>query len=127
VASIRPKTILLADDSQLVLKVMANILESENYRVLTAADGQQALEVACRERPDLIITDLMMPRMNGIELVRQLKSQLATRYIPVIMLTARQEVDSEVEGMAAGADDYLTKPVNPKRLLARVERFLKRS
>ncbi len=127
VASVRPKMILLADDSEIVIKVLSNILESENYRVITAADGQEALEEARRERPDLIITDLVMPRMNGIELVRQLKSQLVTRYIPIIMLTARKEVEAEVEVMEAGADDYLTKPVNPKRLLARVGRFLKRS
>lgn len=127
VASIRPKTILLADDSEIVLKVLANILESENYRVVTAADGEKALEEARRERPDLIITDLAMPRMNGIELVNQLKAQLATRYIPIIMLTAKKELESEVAGMEAGADDYLTKPVNPKRLLARVGRFLKSS
>ena len=127
VTSIRPKRILLADDSEIVIKVLANILESENYQVITAGDGQQALEAARRERPDMIITDLVMPRMNGIELVQQLKSQLATRYIPIIMLTARQEVEAEVEVMEAGADDYLTKPVNPKRLLARVGRFLKRS
>ena len=127
VTSVRPRRILLADDSEIVIKVLANILESENYRVVTASDGQEALEEARRERPDLIITDLVMPRMNGIELVKQLKSQLATRYIPIIMLTARKEVDAEVEVMEAGADDYLTKPVNPKRLLARVGRFLKRS
>jgi type IV pilus assembly protein PilB len=127
VASIRPKTILLADDSEIVIKVLVNILESENYRILTAADGREALETARRERPDLIITDLAMPRMNGIELVTQLRARLATRYIPIIMLTARQEMDAEVEGIAAGADDYLTKPVNPRRLLARVGRFLKRS
>jgi len=127
VANIRPKRILIVDDSEIVIKVLSNILESEKYSVITAADGLEALEKAQRERPDLIISDLVMPRMNGMELVKALKSQLSTRYIPIIMLTVRKEVDTEVEGMEAGADDYLTKPVNPKRLLARVARFLKRS
>ena len=115
------------EEDDTVRFLMKTVLENYGYRVITAADGQEALEEARRERPDLIITDLVMPRMNGIELVRQLKSQLVTRYIPIIMLTARKEVEAEVEVMEAGADDYLTKPVNPKRLLARVGRFLKRS
>jgi type IV pilus assembly protein PilB len=127
VANIRPRRILIADDSEIVIKVLSNILESENYRVISAADGLEAIEKARRERPDLILTDLAMPRMNGIELVKALKSRLSTRFIPIVMLTARKEVDTEVEGMEAGADDYLTKPVNPKRLLARVARLLKRS
>jgi DNA-binding response OmpR family regulator len=76
------------------------------------------------EKPDLIITDVKMPEMDGITLVRKLKSQLSTRIIPTIMLTVRGDLSTEVEGFEAGADDYLTKPIQPERLVARVRRFL---
>jgi len=79
-----------------------------------------------QEKPDLVVTDFLMPKMDGLTLIRKLKSQLSTRYIPIIMLTAKGEVDSEAEGIDAGADDYLTKPVNPKRLLTRINRLIKR-
>jgi len=72
------------------------------------------------------VTDYLMPEMDGVTLIKKLKSQLSTRYIPIIMLTAKDEVDSQVMGIDAGADDYLTKPVNAKRLLARVNRLLRR-
>jgi CheY-like chemotaxis protein len=126
VASVRPQKILMADDNEIILKILRNILESESYHVITAENGLEALRLALQERPDLIVTDLLMPRMDGIALIKKLKSQLATRYIPIIMLTAKDEVDSEVKGIDAGADDYLTKPVNPKRLLARVHKLLNR-
>ncbi len=80
--------------------------------------------MASVEKPDLIISDFLMPKMDGLEFIKKLKSQLATRFIPVIMLTAKDEVESEVEVIDAGADDYLTKPVVPKRLLVRVNRLL---
>jgi len=126
VASVRPQKILVADDNEIMVKILRNILESENYHVITAEDGLEALRLALQERPDLVVTDLLMPEMDGITLIKKLKSQLTTRYIPIMMLTAKDEVDSEVRGIDAGADDYLTKPVNPKRLLARVSRLLKR-
>ena len=126
VASVRPQKILVADDNEIMVKILRNILESENYHVITAEDGLEALRLALQERPDLVVTDLLMPKMDGITLIKKLKSQLITRYIPIMMLTAKDEVDSEVRGIDAGADDYLTKPVNPKRLLARVSRLLKR-
>jgi type IV pilus assembly protein PilB len=122
----RPKKILLVDDDEIVVKMLSAIMESDNYQVVTAADGMEAIEAAMRERPDLIVTDLLMPRINGIELIRKLKSQLATRYIPIIMLSAKDELEAEVAGIDAGADDYLTKPVNSRRLLTRVGRLLKR-
>jgi DNA-binding response OmpR family regulator len=80
--------------------------------------------MASTEKPDLIISDFLMPKMDGLEFIKKLKSQLATRFIPVIMLTAKDEVESEVEVIDAGADDYLTKPVVPKRLVVRVNRLL---
>ena len=126
VASVQPKKILVADDNEIILKVLCNVLESENYLVTTAKDGLEAFKLAVQEKPDLIITDLLMPKMDGITLIEKLKSQLSTRYIPIIMHTAKDEVDSEVKGIDAGADDYLTKPVKAKRLLSRINRLLSR-
>jgi type IV pilus assembly protein PilB len=123
---IRPRKILLADDNQVIIKIVSHLLESENYHVITAEDGLEALKLTMQERPDLIVTDYLMPKMDGVTLIKKLKSQLSTRYIPIIMLTAKNEVDSEVVGIDAGADDYLTKPVNAKRLLARVNKHLRR-
>jgi type IV pilus assembly protein PilB len=124
ISLVRPHKILVADDNQIVLKILRNLLESENYLVLTAENGLEALKLAIKERPDLVITDFLMPEMDGLALVRKLRSQLSTRYIPIIMLTAKNEVEAEVKGMGAGADDYLTKPINSKRLLARINRLL---
>ncbi len=126
VASVHPDKILVVDDNQVILKILKNILESNNYLVITALNGVEALKIAYQEKPVLIITDYMMPEMDGMALIKKLKSQLATRFIPVIMLTSKDEVDTEVEIIHAGADDYLTKPVNPKRLLARISRFINR-
>lgn len=126
VGSSRPVKILVADDSELVLRIIRNVLESEGYYVITAQDGEEALKAVLQERPDLVLTDVIMPKLDGMSLTKKLKSSLATRYIPVVILTSRDEVEAEVEGIEAGADDYLTKPVNPKRLLARIKRFLNR-
>jgi type IV pilus assembly protein PilB len=103
------------------------MLESDNYHVVSADNGLDALKLAHQEKPDLIITDYMMPQMDGMELVRKIKSQLSTRMIPIIMLTAKDEVDSEVAVIDAGADDYITKPLNAKLILTRVARLLQRS
>lgn len=127
VGTVSPRKILVADDNELIIKILRNILENENYLTLTARDGLEALRLALQEKPDLIITDLLMPKMDGLTLVKKLKSQLATRFIPVIMLTAKDEADLELKGIDAGADEYLTKPVNPKRLLAGLERLINRA
>ena len=84
----------------------------------------EGLKIASTEKPNLIITDFLMPEMDGVTFIKKLKSQMSTRFIPIIMLTAKDEVESEVEVIDAGADDYLTKPVVAKRLLARVGRLL---
>jgi len=121
----RPK-ILIVDDNIVILKVLRGILESNGYMVISATNGNEAFKAALLQKPDLIITDYMMPEMDGKQLIQKLKDQLATRYIPIIMLTSKDEVDSEVEVIDAGADDYLVKPANPKRLIARVKRLLAR-
>jgi type IV pilus assembly protein PilB len=127
IGSIRPEKILIVDDNQVILKILKNILESQNYLTVTANNGLEALKIAVQEKPDLIITDYMMPEMDGMALITKLKSQLATRFIPLIMLTSKDEVDAEVEVINAGADDYMTKPVNPKRLIVRINRLLNRT
>ncbi len=101
-------------------------MEAEGYLVVTAENGLEALKLVAKDKPDLIVSDFLVPEMDGLTLVKKLKSQLATQFIPVIMLTAKDEVESEIEVIDAGADDYLTKPVVPKRLLARVNRLLNR-
>ncbi|MEW6261120.1 MAG: response regulator, partial [Thermodesulfobacteriota bacterium] len=118
--------ILIVDDNIVILKVLRNILESNDYTVISATNGNEALKAVYLEKPDLIITDYMMPEMDGKQLIQKLKAQLATRYIPIIMLTSKDEVDAEVEVIDAGADDYLVKPANPKRLIARIKRLLAR-
>jgi len=124
VTSAKPKRILVVDDSAVFRKLVAHHLEAEGHIVVVAEDGLEGLKMTSIEKPDLIISDFRMPKMDGLTFIKKLKSQLATRFIPVIMLTAKDEVESEVEVIDAGADDYLTKPVIPKRLLARVNRLL---
>jgi DNA-binding response OmpR family regulator len=102
-------------------------LESENYLVVTASNGLDAFRLTMKEKPDLIITDLIMPEMDGMTLTKKLKSQLITRYLPIIMLTLKDDVDSVLDETATGADDYIKKPVNSKTLLAKVNRLLNRN
>jgi type IV pilus assembly protein PilB len=124
IRSAQPKRILVVDDSAVIRKLVTHHLEAEGYLVVEAEDGLEGLKIASRDKPDLIISDFLMPKMDGLTFIKKLKTQLATRFIPVIMLTAKDEVESEVEVIDAGADDYLTKPVVPKRLLVRVNRLL---
>jgi len=125
VISVSPKKILVVDDNVIILKLLRHLLEAEDYLVVTAENGLEGLKMASTERPNLIITDFLMPKMDGVTLIRKLKSQMSTRFIPIIMLTAKDEVESEVEVIDAGADDYLTKPVVAQRLLVRVDRLLR--
>ena len=125
VSAVHPRKILLVDDSPFVLELLKHVLESENYCVTTAQNGLDAFKLALQEIPDLVITDLSMPEMNGIELVNKLKHELSTRFIPVILLTGEGDLDSEAASFDAGADEYLMKPIEPKRLILRVNRLLK--
>ena len=127
VSSLKGKKVLLVDDNEITLKLISNILGSEGYRIITGNNGLEAIKLALQEKPDLIVTDYLMPEMDGMMLIKKLKSQLATRYIPVMMLTSKDDVESEVSVIEAGADDYLTKPVNPRKFLARVNRLLGRA
>ncbi|MFC1494558.1 ATPase, T2SS/T4P/T4SS family [Thermodesulfobacteriota bacterium] len=125
VSSIKPKKILVADDNEMTLQLIADVLEYENYHVITATNGLEAIKLVMREIPDLIISDLIMPKMNGLALTSRLKAQLNTKFIPIIILTSKDDVETEIKLLEAGADDFITKPVNHKKLLARVKKFLR--
>ena len=96
----------------------------DSYRIVESQNGEDGLKKATANSPDLIITDLMMPKMDGIELCKHLKTQLETSHIPVIMLTARAGLDSKIEGLDTGADDYIVKPFEARELTARVRNLI---
>lgn len=119
-----PQTVLVVDDEEAIAEAVRARLESEGYRVVVAADGAQALDAAEREPPDLVVLDLMLPGMDGLEVCKRLQRD---RWVPVLMLTARTEEADKVAGFAVGADDYLTKPFSLRELAVRVRAILRRS
>ena len=118
-----PARVLIADDDAVVRDVVRRYLERDGLEVCIAGDGNEALRVLGTERIDVAVLDVMMPGPNGLSLCRTLR-QGRNYTVPVILLTALSEEDDRIAGLEAGADDYLTKPVNPKRLLARIQRLL---
>jgi DNA-binding response OmpR family regulator len=118
------KSVLVVDDEERLVQLVQTYLEQEGYRVLTAHDGRRALAVARKEKPDLILLDVMMPEMNGYEFLRRHRQE---RNTPVILLTARVEETDKVLGLELGADDYITKPFSPRELVARVRAALRRA
>jgi DNA-binding response OmpR family regulator len=118
------KTILVVDDEQRLVSLVGTYLTQSGFRVATAANGVEALAVARRENPDLVILDFMMPEMDGYEFMRKYRADHDT---PIILLTARVEEDEKVIGLELGADDYVTKPFRPRELVARVKALLRRS
>jgi DNA-binding response OmpR family regulator len=118
-----PKCILVVDDEERIRSLLKAYLTQEGFRVATAANGREALSVAARERPDLIILDIMMPEMDGYEFMRLYTKEQST---PIIMVTARIEETDKVVGLELGADDYITKPFSPRELTARVRTVLRR-
>ena len=119
-----PKKILLVDDSNTVLLMERMILSHGRYDLVTARNGIEGVERARAERPDLILLDVMMPQMNGLDALAQIRAGDDTRAIPVIMVTTRSEADSIETGFARGCNDYVTKPVNSSELLAKVRNLL---
>ena len=119
--------ILVVDDEPDILSVLVYHLSREGYRVTTAVNGQGALTSAEAEQPDLIILDLMLPGMDGYEVLQRLRRAERTSSMPVILLTARREEDERVKGFEVGADDYITKPFSARELTLRVEALLRRS
>ncbi len=117
------KTVLAVDDEKHIVRLVQINLQRAGYNVVTASDGKQALDMIEAEPPDMVISDVMMPFMDGFELLKRLKQNPVTRELPIIMLTAKA-MDSDVyEGWRAGADFYLTKPFNPQELLMWVRRI----
>ena len=114
--------ILIADDEESIIEVVKIYLEKEGYSVLTALDGDTALELEIAEKPDLLILDIMLPKMSGLELYRAIE-----REVPVIFLTAKTSEEDKIAGFALGADDYITKPFSPRELIARVKAVMRRS
>ena len=117
------RKVLVADDDEDMLKLVAARLRANGYQVLAASDGAEALKRATEELPDLIVLDLMMPKMDGFDVLSVLKRQPATRWIPVILLTGKTETSTILKSQELQADDYLTKPVDTKQLLALIERY----
>ena len=118
--------VLVVDDEPDIVALVAFHLAKAGYRVSTAATGPDALAAARQERPMLIVLDLMLPGMSGLDVLRELRADESTREIAVLMLTARREERDRVEGLSAGADDYLTKPFSPAELVLRVGAILRR-
>jgi DNA-binding response OmpR family regulator len=118
------RTVLVVDDEPTLLATVKYNLERDGYRVVTAADGEAALRLARAEHPDLLILDLMLPVMDGLDVCRILRREMA---LPILMLTARTEEVDKVVGLELGADDYVTKPFGMRELIARVHALLRRS
>jgi DNA-binding response OmpR family regulator len=116
-------TVLVVDDEPKIVQLARDYLEHGGFSVLTAADGRSGLALASRERPDLIVLDLRLPDMDGLDVTRSLRKEST---IPIIMLTARGEEADKLVGLELGADDYMTKPFSPKELVARVRAVLRR-
>ena len=121
-----PAKILLADDDPMLQKLIANTLKLEHHEVIVAVNGQEALDLIRSEKPDLVILDIMMPVINGFDVCTELRRHPETETLPVIMLSGLGQVQEKIMGLRAGADEYLTKPIDPRELLTRVEMLLER-
>jgi DNA-binding response OmpR family regulator len=121
------KKILVVEDEADILHLVTLYLEKEGFRLYTAGTGVQALKLVKEERPDLIILDLMLPELDGLEVCKKIRMNADTAMIPILMLTAKAEESDTVIGLELGADDYVTKPFSPKALVARVKALLRRT
>jgi DNA-binding response OmpR family regulator len=122
----RRPTILVADDEEDLRELVTYRLTRSGYQVIGAGDGQEALDLAAERTPDLMVLDVMMPKLDGYELTRRVRAEETLRSIPVILLTARSQESDIDRGFEVGADDYLKKPFNPDELVARVRAVLGR-
>src|SRR5205809_365586 len=122
-----PELVLVIEDEKEIRDLVKYNLERAGFRVATAADGEQGLEAAYSSRPDALVLDLMLPGRNGLEVLRELRSEPATHDLSVIVLTARGAEMDKLLGFEHGADDYLTKPFSPRELVARVKALLRRA
>src|SRR6059036_1809449 len=120
-------TVLVIDDEKDLLELVRYNLEKEHLDVITASDGQSGLEIGLKHKPDLVLLDLMMPGMSGLEVCKQLRGDARTSRVPIIMLTAKAAETDKIVGLEMGADDYITKPFSVRELLARVRAVLRRT
>src|SRR5215475_12384776 len=120
-----PPRILVADDHEDNRDILATQLADQNYEILQAADGEEALAIARCRHPDLILLDVMMPKLDGVEVCRQLKADAGLPFMPIILVTAKSDSKDVVAGLEAGADEYLTKPVDQMAVVARVKSVLR--
>ncbi len=121
------ETILLIEDEKNIAELVKYNLEQDGFRVLTAAKGTTGLESALKDKPALVVLDLMLPEMSGLDVCKALKQNDKTRTIPIIMLTAKGTESDKIVGLELGADDYMTKPFSPRELVARVKAVLRRA
>lgn len=122
-----PFTILIADDEPDLRELVAYRLKRSGYVVVEAADGREALDLSVKVNPDLAVIDVMMPRLDGYEVTRQLRAQPSTQHLPVILLTARAQEADVNRGFEVGADDFMRKPFNPNELVVRIRAVLSRT
>jgi phosphate regulon transcriptional regulator PhoB len=119
--------ILVVDDEENIVKLVSYNLTQEGYQVIIATDGQEALTKAQQENPDLMILDLMLPKVDGLDICRELRKNSSTSELPIIILSAKEEEIDKILGLELGADDYVTKPFSPRELIARVKAVLRRT
>jgi DNA-binding response OmpR family regulator len=115
-----PQTVLVVDDDAMVVRLVQMAFEIDGYTVLTASDGEEGLRRAREDRPDVILCDIMMPKLDGIAVTRALKADATTSSIPIVLCSAKTSENDKSIGLAAGADDYVTKPFKVKDLVQRV-------
>jgi len=120
------ETILIVEDEKDIAKMLDYNLKKEGYKTLVAHDGEDAIDAANTKQPDLILLDLMLPGMDGLEVCKTLKGESKTALLPIIMLTAKSQESDKVVGLELGADDYVTKPFSPRELIARIKAVLRR-
>lgn len=120
------KTILVVDDEKDLLDLIEYNLRKEGFEVLKAENGQQGIEVAKKNKPDLVLLDIMMPKMDGLEAVEIMRQDNDLKNIPIIFLTARSDEKTEVEGLNKGGDDYITKPISTTKLISRIKAVMRR-
>jgi DNA-binding response OmpR family regulator len=123
-ALIARKKILLVDDSPTSLLWQRLILESEPYEILIAHDGEEGVRMARTEQPDLVLLDVVMPRMNGFAALRAMRAEPSLRDVPIVMVTTRSEMENVMEGFEGGCNEYITKPVDRAELLTKVRSYL---
>ncbi|MBE9580578.1 MAG: response regulator, partial [Proteobacteria bacterium] len=120
-----PPLILIVDDNLTNLDILQARLEAHNYKILTATDGEAGLAMAKEKQPDLILLDIMMPKMDGLEVCQHLRADSSLPFMPIILVTAKADPKDVVAGLEAGGDEYLTKPVDHAALVARVKSMLR--